>query len=107
MANERALRIQWRDPTGETAIHEAGETISILDYTPVDPLDKFNRPKDHKGRRSLLKALNRQLSQTPKIEGKARRNIVQDVKKLEQMQFISRVTPQEVVEAVQDKRLRF
>lgn len=102
------------NPTAEAAIAEidfnkkrkkSRKPIPILDHVDVAPLSKFDDPSSHKGRRRLLRDLNRSLSSTPKDNQAERNRLKREIKDLEQRQFVSRVSTNEVVEAVAKRRL--
>lgn len=96
---ERRNRIAFSDPTANEALANVTspkrqDPDSITDFRQVEPWSKFNDDTDWKGRRRLLRGLNRELSNTSRANPR-RSEILNEMRRLTEQQFISRVSPAE------------
>lgn len=86
---------EWRDPTATEAVNNVDNShrkpAPITEHREVPPLSKFEDDTDWRGRRRLLRDLNKLIATTPKNEKATRKRLFAERAKLEAQQFISRV----------------
>lgn len=86
---------EWRDPTATEAVDNADNShrkpASLTEHREVPPLSRFENDTDWRGRRRLLRDLNKLITATPKNEKATRKRLFAERAKLEAQQFISRV----------------
>lgn len=99
---------EWRDPTGNDAafnIDQSNQPVSITELKDIQPLSRFEDDSDWRGRRRLLRGLNKELAKIPRGSDRWKR-LRRDISLLEAQQFISRVTPEEALKFTNSKRQR-
>lgn len=99
---------EWRDPTGNNAafnIDRSNHPTSITEHKDIQPLCRFENDSDWRGRRRLLRELNKKLSSMNR-GSKNWKQTKKEIYLLEKQQYTSRVGPEEVAKYTNRKRQR-